>query len=83
MFDKQNRKYIEEKDIMTMMQSLGRNPSETEDILAEARSQLKESGQFSFEEFLRVMWIFERRIKGTNAKKSDTNVVFMSPRDSL
>ena len=53
MFDKEHRGYIFEKDLQTILKSLGRDPEEAEALLREM--DFSANSEINFKSFLKIM----------------------------
>jgi Ca2+-binding EF-hand superfamily protein len=60
MFDKQKSGFVNVEELKTIIQSLGRDPKEARELLAE--SQLEGQRKLTFDEFLKIMKLLENRI---------------------
>lgn len=60
MFDKDKTGYVNVEELQTIIQSLGRDPSEAQELLAE--QQLENQPKLTFDEFLKTMKLLEFRI---------------------
>jgi len=60
MFDKDKTGYINSDELQTIIQSLGRDPAEAQELLTE--QQLDGQPQLTFDEFLKLMKLLETRI---------------------
>ena len=60
MFDKEKVGFIEASDLQTIMRSLGRDPSEGNELLQDF--QTAQEGKLNFEEFLKVMKVLENKL---------------------
>ena len=60
MFDKERVGFIDVLDLQTIMRSLGRDPEEANELVANFRTQ--EPGKMNFEEFLRIMKVLEKKL---------------------
>ena len=60
MFDKDKTGYINSDELQTIIQSLGRDPAEAQELLTE--QQLDGQSQLTFDEFLKLMKLLETRI---------------------
>lgn len=76
MFDKDKVGFIESTDLQTIMRSLGRDPSEANELLANFKTE--QDRKLNFEEFLKVMKVLENKLIASKNAENELE----SPREA-